>query len=191
MNFGVVCDCHNTLVNSNEAWIKAFVDYIGKDKSDEIELCLYGKIRRRDLAKKYLLDFSLVEKTAESYVTVKSQTVNFLSVIKNMGIKLFVVSNAPRRRVVKDLQTVKIANMFEKIYTEENGGKKNTSIYDEILFEYQMDYLLFIGNEEFDDNIVHPKVLSVALTSFLNKRFDVVKGYGFNSKGVLIREGEC
>lgn len=191
MNFGVVCDCHNTLVNSNEAWIKAFVDFIGEDKSDEIELCLYGKIRRRDLAKKYLLDFSLVEKTAESYVTIKSETVNFLSVIKNMGIKLFVVSNAPRRRVVKDLQTVKIENMFEKIYTEENGGKKNACIFDGILLEYQLDYLLFIGNEEFDDHIVHPKVLSVALTSFLNKRFDVVKGYGFSSKGVLKYEGEC
>lgn len=187
MNIGVVCDCHNTLVNSNEAWIKAFMDFLGKEKHEEIELCLYGKIKRRDLAQKYLLDFNLVERTAEAYVTRKQQTIDFLLVLKNMGIKLFVVSNAPRRRVVKDLQTANIDYMFDSIYTEENGGKKNIDIFEEILTRNQLDYLLFIGNEEFDDNILHPKVLSVALTSFLMTRFGVVKGYNFDSSGVLLK----
>lgn len=187
MSIGVVCDCHNTLVNSNEAWIKAFVDYIGEEKYEEVELYLYGKMKRRDLAKKYLLDFNLVEKTAESYVTRKQQTIEFLLILKKMGIKLFVVSNAPRRRVVKDLQTANIDYMFENIYTEEDGGKRNKDIFEEILNRNQLDYLLFIGNEEFDDNILHPKVLSVALTSFLMTRYDVVKGYNFNSKGILLK----
>ena len=189
MRFAVVCDCHNTLVNSNEAWTKAFVDFLGEELKPEVELCLYGKIKRRDLAKKYKLDFTAVEKLAESNVTAKEQTVAFLMALKDAGIKLFVVSNAPRRRVVNDLNTANIYYMFEEIYSEEDGGKKNTKLFDNIISKYGLDYLLFIGNEEFDDHIDHPKVLCVAITSFLRKRFQIVNGYTLNANGIILDKG--
>lgn len=38
---GIVCDCHNTLINSNDAWIKAFSDFAGAEHAEEIALYLY------------------------------------------------------------------------------------------------------------------------------------------------------
>lgn len=182
---GVVCDCHNTLINSNLAWIRAFTDFAGEEKEEEIKLYLYGKIKRRELARKYNIEFSLIEKRADIYEKAKQDVLNLLESFNSMGVPLFVVSNAPSARVLKDLEIVNIRSLFNKIYTGDDGGKKNLKIFDEILKDYHLDYILFIGNEEFDDNIPHPRVLSVVITSFLRERFQVVAGYNFDQEGKI------
>ncbi len=183
MDIGIICDCHNTLVLSNEAWIKSFTDFLGMDHYEEISRCLYGKIKRRELAHKYNLNFGDVEKKAESYVKENTKVIKLLNTLKLKGIDLFVVSNAPRRRVITDLRNTGIINMFKKIYSEEDGGKKNLQLFDKILSDHNLEFALFLGNEEFDDNIEHPNVLSVALTSFLIERFKNVGNLNFDSKG--------
>ena len=52
-----------------------------------------------------------------------------------------------------------------------------------------LDYIIFLGNEEFDDHIEHDRVISFALTSFLRERFEILKGYPLDMHGVLIQEG--
>lgn len=164
--FGIVCDCHNTLINSNEAWIRAFVDYAGMEKENEITFWLYGKMKRRELAKRLNIDFKLVEDRANLYEKPKDKVISLLTTAKQMRIPLFVVSNAPAHRVLRDMEITGITNMFTKVYTGDDGGKKNLSIFDRILEDYHLDYLLFLGNEEYDDHIEHEKVVSFALTSF-------------------------
>lgn len=179
---GIVCDCHNTLVNSNEAWINAFTDYAGEDKRNNITLDLYKRrMKRCNIAYKYGVDLDCVTERANKYTAVNQPLKKLLCTMKAMGMPLFVVSNAPYAKVMNDLKNVKISNLFDKIYAKENGGKKNSAIFDEIIEEYELDMLLFIGNEEFDDNIVHPKVVSTALTSFLLKRFLIVRDYKFDN----------
>lgn len=186
--FGIVCDCHNTLINSNEAWIRAFCDFAGAEHKEEITLCLYGKMKRRKLAQKYRLDFSLVEERADRYEKRNSCLIAALTVIKKTGIPLLAVSNAPAKRVLKDMEITGIRDLFLEVYTGDDGGKRNKQIFDEILLKHDLDYILFLGNEEFDDHIEHDKVISFALTSFLRDRFAVVKGYPFDEDGILVRE---
>lgn len=177
MKIGIVCDCHNTLVYSNDAWIQAFVDFIGEEKRKEIEYCLYSKSKRRNLAFKYNLDFSCIEDKVTRYSQKNDSLIEMLNEFKNLGFPLFVVSNAPYYRVKNDLEMVNVAQIFDEIFSEEDGGKKNSQLFDHILNKYKLDFLIFIGNEEFDDYIEHPKVLSLVLASYLLKRFDVLKKF--------------
>lgn len=182
-NVGIVCDCHNTLINSNPAWIKAFTDFVGNEKKEEISFYLYGKMKRRDLAGKYGIDFKLIEERADLYEKPNDTVVNVLNGFRAVGIPLFVISNAPSRRVLKDLRITGLTEMFERIYTGDEGGKKNNALFDEIIAEYKLDWILFLGNEEFDDHIFHDKVVSVAITSFLRDRFSVINGFNLDSTG--------
>lgn len=181
---GIVCDCHNTLVNSNEAWINAFTDYVGEDKRNLITLDLYGRrMKRCDIACKYGVNIDYVTERANQYTVINQPLKKLLYTVKAMGVPLFVISNAPYDKVINDLENVKINSLFDRIYAKEHGGKKNSAIFDEIIERYKLEMLLFIGNEEFDDNIVHPKVVSTALTSFLLKRFFIVKDFKFDNIG--------
>lgn len=180
---GIACDCHNTLINSNNAWINAFVDFVGEEKRNDITFSLYGKQKRRELARKYKVNFSLIEERADVYEKKNEKIINMLNAARNMGIPLFVVSNAPSRRVLKDMKITGIIDMFSRVYTGNDGGKSNLAIYNQILNEYHLDYLIFLGNEEFDDHIHHDKVISFALTSFLRERCDIINGYQVDKNG--------
>lgn len=185
-SFGIVCDCHNTLINSNEAWIHAFVDYAGHEHESNITFWLYGKMKRRELAKRLNIDFELIENRANLYEKPNEEVISLLMMVKQMGIPMFVVSNAPSRRVLRDMEITGIRDLFTKVYTGDDGGKKNLSIFDKILNNFNLDYLLFLGNEEFDDHIEHEKVVSFALTSFLKKRHSIINGKTIDSNGVVL-----
>ncbi len=179
MRVGIVCDCHNTLILSNDAWIKAFLDYSSTENREKIEKCLYGKCKRRLLANELNIEFSELETRVRLYSKKNDELISLLELFKQIGVPLFVVSNAPSRRVLKDITELKIDYLFEHIYTGDDGGKRNTEIFDEILRKYHLEKLLFIGNEEFDDHIVHPQVVSVVLSEYLLKRYKIL-GDGFN-----------
>lgn len=191
MNFGFFFDCHNTLINSNDAWISAFVDKIGDDNRTYITDGLYGKLKRKNISKKYNLNFEEITAEASKYMMTNELLVDIIKEMKESGIKVFVVSNAPRERVVKDLQTVRIAELFDEVYTGDEGGKQNNKIFDDLLEKYSLKYGFFVGNEEFDDHITHPKIISVVLTSFLRKRFSILKNkYYLNDDGSIKYDGE-
>lgn len=190
MQIGFFFDCHNTLINSNDAWIKAFTEYIGPGFTEEITVQLYGKHKRRDISKQFQLEFSLVEKSANKYMVKNELLIRLISELKLNGFRLFIVSNAPRKRVEKDLNTVNIQQLFDEIYTGDEGGKKNLDIFSNLLEKYSLNFGFFIGNEEFDDHIDHPNIISMALTSFLRKRFCILKNYLMDNNGVIVtKEG--
>lgn len=188
--FGIACDCHNTLINSNEAWVRAFVDYAGEEYESTITFWLYGKMKRRELAKRLNIDFELIANRANFYEKPNMEVISLLMMAKQIEIPLFVVSNAPSRRVLRDMEITDICDLFTKIYTGDDGGKKNLSIFDNILNDFNLDYLLFLGNEEFDDHIEHEKVVSFALTSFLKKRNSIINGEIVDSNGVVLFPNE-
>lgn len=187
IKFGIAFDCHNTLVDSNNAWTKAFVDYAGKEHEDNISMDLFGRrLKRRDIATKYGVDYNLVEKQSYRYSKLNAKAFLLIKTARNIGIPLFVISNAPLENVIKDLQNVGIGSCFEEIFSKEDGGKSNTEIFDNILKDYGLELLLFIGNEEFDDNIPHPQVLSVAITDYLLQRFSIVRNKKVNEQGRIL-----
>ena len=184
--FGIACDCHNTLVNSNIAWINAFSDFTDNPKR-QIALDLYGfRMKRLEMSRKYNVDYDMVEKRASMYIHENEKLKRLLILAAYNDIPLFVVSNAPYAKVKMDLDQVGLLSLFKKIYSQEDGGKRNKQIFDEIIENNDIDMLLFLGNEEFDDNIDHPNVLSFALTSFLLERFDIIKGYNIGRNGRVI-----
>lgn len=188
--FGIACDCHNTLINSNEAWVRAFVDYAGEEYESTITFWLYGKMKRRELAKRLNIDFELIENRANLYEKPNMEVISLLMMAKQIEIPLFVVSNAPSHRVLRDMEITGVCDLFTKIYTGDDGGKKNLSIFDNILNDFNLDYLLFLGNEEFDDHIEHDKVVSFALTSFLKKRNSIINGETVDRNGVVLFPNE-
>lgn len=185
MNCTFVFDCHNTLINSNFAWIEAFVEHIGEDKRKEVEKCLYGKKKRRDIAKKYSIDFTLIEESANKYMHPLTKTIDFIKYLNSINSNVYVISNAPSRRVLRDMEITGIRKHFEYVYTEEDGGKGNLKLFDEILKKENANIIVFVGNEEFDDHINHPQVLSMILTDFLRERFKFINGIQMDENGVI------
>lgn len=182
--FGIVLDCHNTIVDSNIAWTKAFMDYVDQKYENDIMLDLFGRrLKRRFIAQKYGVDYDSVEKKSYTYSKLNSKIFSLIQIAYENNIPLFVVSNAPLKNVVEDLKNVHVISFFKRIYAKENGGKQNLRIFDCILSDYDLDFLIFIGNEEFDDNILHPYVLSVAITDFLLQRFSIIKNMVVNDMG--------
>lgn len=185
MKVGIFCDCHNTLMNSNEAWIKAFAEYAGMDKAAEIELYLYGKFKRRELAKKYKIEFAEIERSADKYIEKKDNVIDILEIFKMVGVPLFVVSNAPRYRVMKDLEITGLTNLFQEIFTGDEGGKQNNKIFNELFETYKLERGFFIGNDEFDDYIYHEKITSLILADFLRIRHRIIGSYQMDEKGMI------
>ena len=182
--FGIVLDCHNTIVDSNIAWTKAFMDYVDQKYENDIMLDLFGRrLKRRFIAQKYGVDYDSVEKKSYTYSKLNSKIFSLIQIAYENNIPLFVVSNAPLKNVVEDLKNVHVISFFKRIYAKENGGKQNLRIFDCILSDYDLDFLIFIGNEECDDNILHPYVLSVAITDFLLQRFSIIKNMVVNDMG--------
>lgn len=188
MKLGFFFDCHNTLINSNDAWVMAFTEHIGKKATEDITINLYGKLKRREIAKKYGVEFELIEESANKYMVRNQLLIDLIKDLKDSGINLFIVSNAPRKRVEGDLLNVDIKQLFDEIYTGDEGGKKNNKIFDDILKKYSLEYGFFIGNEEFDDHIDHPRIMSMVLTSFLRKRYNLIRDYVLDDNGVILRK---
>ncbi|MEK4510166.1 HAD hydrolase-like protein [Paenibacillus sp. FSL K6-2524] len=186
MKSGFFFDCHNTLINSNDAWVKAFTEHIGTEFTDEITISLYGKLKRREIAKQYGVDFELIEESANKYMVRNELLIDLIMDLKSSGSHLFIVSNAPRRRVEGDLDNVNIKHLFDEIYTGDEGGKRNNQLFDDVMEKYSLEFGFFIGNEEFDDHIDHSRIISMVLTSFLKRRFHLIKDYVMDDCGVIV-----
>jgi FMN phosphatase YigB (HAD superfamily) len=177
VSIGYFFDCHNTLINSNDAWIQAFCEFIGKEHEDKITKELYGKFRRREIAIAYGVKFELIEEAANKYMMKNKVLIDLLNNLKRQGSLLFVVSNAPKRRVISDLENIGIIDLFDNIFTSEDGGKQNDNIFSKVLEKYNLEYGLFMGNEEYEDHITHPNIVSFALTEFVRKRNYILRDY--------------
>ncbi len=170
VNIGLFFDCHNTLMNSNEAWILGFIDCIGPDCQLLVREHLYSRKKRRLLAESYGVEFDLVASAARKHLLVNKKLISLISEWREGGGRTFLISNSGGERLYDDIEATQISSYFDEIYSGNDGGKKNLGIFDSIIDRYGLSLGVFIGNEEFDDHIEHPRIISMVITDFLRLR---------------------
>lgn len=146
----IACDLHNTLLLSQQAWVDAFVELSGEDKS-KIARLLFSKKSRHLIAKDlglrfedvYLLYFNKVE---PNYKVVRA--------IEELQEKhdVVLISSASRNRVMNDI--TKLDNIrFSGIYTKENFCKSEQRDWIALCKQFNSDFIIYFGNDTIEDNI--------------------------------------
>ncbi|MBQ2946613.1 MAG: hypothetical protein IJE04_02010 [Bacilli bacterium] len=174
-NIIVGCDLHNTLLLSNEAWIKAFISLNSKLDINEISNFIYSKKSRKEMARLYNIDYNVLLNTYHKNCIPNIKLLNFIKELKVKGFPIVLISSSSEEKVKKDLEKLKEYISFDKIYTKETFSKSVSKDWDMVIKEYRAKFMVYIGND-YDEDIIHnDKVISILSGHF----FTELKKNGF------------
>lgn len=164
---GFAFDLHGTLVQSNEAWITAFLLEIGENSvRDDIQKMVYQKTSRRDISVRYGIDFEKVQKRYYDIVEPDYNMCNLVNILSN-NYPTFLISSAPMERVERDLRTASLDAVFLKKFYSGTFCKQNREDWENLLVEFGLDLLFYIGNDYEEDIINYDKVCTLLNGKFL------------------------
>ncbi|KGE16524.1 HAD family hydrolase [Paenibacillus wynnii] len=162
-NIGYAFDLHDTLVFSSAAWDKAFTKSVSEENKKSLSLLLKNKVSRKQIAKLFQLDFVEIEESYREGLTINPKVFNLILQLKAVYYPVLLISNAKLHRVNADLDRLNLVELFDKVYTFEDGKKPDYSYINNIITEQQLDLLIMVGNNEQEDVFHHPKVLNLLI----------------------------
>lgn len=160
MKIAIGFDLHDTIVYSTQAWEYAFGYFAGDRYTDYISNYLKRKKSRKELSDILNVDY----KSVEAYYHVilrKSAEMEKLMMILSDIVEVYIVTNASFSRAYRDLLYTGLLKYISKIYSREKGRKPDCKYIDEILFENQLDYFFFIGNDPKEDVFMSNRTISL------------------------------
>lgn len=175
-------DLHNTIVESNVAWLKSLMLHDGKntDKS-YIELQIYNKVSRKIISTNIGAKYDDVLRDYHSFVGANDKMV---TIVKELYSRypLYLISSSSNEKVIKDLESWNGKQYFEEIYTKENFCKDKKEDWDKLLDTLNIDLMIYIGNDVEEDIIDCKRVVSLISGDFLKKlsELDIISKRGIN-----------
>lgn len=167
------CDLHNTLLLSNEAWIKAYLHYNCNIDKDQLAKSIYNKESRKEISKKYNIDYEMVKNKYHENCKPNIKLIMFIKMLKELNIPVLLISSSNKEKVDKDLLKLKNYIVFDKVYTKENFKKDNMKDWNRIIKENKADLMIYIGNDYDEDIIKNDKVVSILSGHFFKELKDV------------------
>ncbi len=158
MKKGLMVDLHGTLLYSNLAWALAYESFDGT-RGEFYRQEIEKKRNRHELAQYAGIAYELLLDRYELFLTPRVDVIEF---IKNQNLPMVIVSNAQKKRVVRDLTRVS-GLAFDRIYSQENGIKPASEYLESILKENEWDFAYLVGNDVSEDYSENSKVLSIIL----------------------------
>lgn len=177
-NILIGCDLHNTLLLSNEAWIKAFLSFNRKIDVKKISNDIYSKKSRKELASLYNIDYDELLYKYHEKCLPNIKLLNFVKELQNKGFQIILISSSNKEKVNKDLTKINNYISFNEIYTREIFNKNNINDWNKVIKKYKADFMIYIGNDYDEDIINNKKVISVLSGHF----FTELKQTGFLQK---------
>lgn len=169
MKIKILFDFHDVFVDSATAWKKAFKQLAN---CDDIINDYNNKMPKKEICKKYGIDYKKAEEKYRQYLTQIDANVEFakqLSKYYNLGI----VSMARRDRLMKDIEKFNLKKLFKNIYSKEDI--ENRKIFLKKISN-KCDFVVFFNHEyntiiEEDNLIYIPINLEGKLEQFKDKSF--------------------
>lgn len=151
MDVKVVFDFHDVFVDSANAWKKAFKKLTN---DDNIERLYDDGISKKEICKKYNLDYKTVEEEYRRILKPINKNIEFA---KNMSkiYQIDIVSMSREDRLLKDIEKFRLNNIFTSIYAK-NIVKNRAQFLRKLSSNY--DWLIFF-NHEFDKANIDGKVI--------------------------------
>jgi len=151
------------------AWEQAFLKNIPEHLKSSLLLLLNQKISRRQIATLYQLDYAEVERDYRQELEINRNVLQFILHLKIAGHRLLLISNAKRYKVNLDLEKLELSELFDKIYTSEDGRKPDSRYIQNIMDEQNLNLLIMVGNSEQEDVFSHPNVISLLIQDIQSK----------------------
>ena len=163
------CDLHNTLLLSNKAWIESFLSFNHMINEKEISTAIYRKKSRKELAKKYNIDYDKLINKYHNICMPNKILLDFIHYLNENNYPILLISSSNKEKVERDLLKIREYIKFDNVYTKEKFRKDNSKDWDKIIKKYDADMLIYIGNDYDEDIINNDKVVSLISGHFLKE----------------------
>lgn len=164
-------DLHNTLVNSNEAFLEAYLLLINNDnEKPKIEQMIYQKESRKKITRMYNLNYDEVIENYHKLLKVDKKVIDFLNIIKEQFLSFIVISSGNDEKVKRDMDLVNKYIKVDKYYSKSTFDKKNDSHWQKLKEEYNVDNIIYFGNDIEEDNIKLDYVSVIYTSAYINNQ---------------------
>ncbi|MBO5121235.1 MAG: methyltransferase domain-containing protein [Bacilli bacterium] len=171
MNIKVFFDFHDIFVDAKSAWIKAFSELTN---NEEVINDYNNKMSKKEICKKYFLDYSKVEELYREYLNPIADNIDFAKKLCE-HYKINILSMARKDRLLKDIDKFNLKDLFDDILGKEDI---RYSTKEEYLNAASKDYdwVIYFNHDsqkvKKDNNIIYlPVNLKGDLSQFKNLSF--------------------
>lgn len=145
MNIKIVFDFHDIFVDSKNAWINSFYELSNnKNIIDDYN----KKISKKDICKKYNLDYEKVEELYRIKLVKNENNIEFAQKLSKY-YDLDIVSMSRKNRLIKDIQKFSLEGLFKNIYSKEDINDRESFL---LKLSEKYDWVVFFNHEY--DNII-------------------------------------
>ena len=155
-------DLHNTIVNSDNAWKKAFQKMLPDKQCYKALDMLDNGVSRHKICEKYNISYDSLEEEYRNNLECNYYIIEWIRMIKRES-KVILISNARKERIMKDLEKFKITLLFDQIYSGDDGKKNNCQYLEKIMNDNNIERMIYIGNDEVEDKLNNNRILSMKL----------------------------
>jgi hypothetical protein len=160
MSAGVMLDVHGTLLNANTAWVAALSE-VDPARAAYFSNAVRGGRSRYELADELGVQFEQLLRRYRALLTPR-RDVLALALSLTAAYPSVIVSNAPRSRLLPDLEVVSELRVC-RVYSIEDGTKPQSEYLERILQHQRWRRAILIGNDPVEDRSAHPRVRSVII----------------------------
>ena len=169
MKIEIISDLHGTLVNSNQAWIRAF-DKVNPGYLEHYTQQIFHKRNRKDLASELNFDFEEIEAIYHSFVTPREDVIYAVNLLAS-NKPIIIVSNAPYNRVTRDLQVLAHKIDIAEIFTSDTiPNLKTVSGLHKILDTRNVLSGYYVGND-IEEDLIRSKRITPLLFPDKDKEY--------------------
>lgn len=169
MNIKIVFDFHDIFVDSKNAWINSFYELSNnKNIIDDYN----KKISKKDICKKYNLDYEKVEELYRIKLVKNENNIEFAQKLSKY-YDLDIVSMSRKNRLIKDIQKFSLEGLFKNIYSKEDINDRESFL---LKLSEKYDWVVFFNHEYYNiiekNNLIYiPINFNGNLLQFKDKSF--------------------
>lgn len=147
----LLADFHGTIVDSNAAWIKAYLD-LGATDTEYVTRHVFQKEKRSVIAEKFGIDYEKLKLKYRENLHIRHEVVNIIKSLPGSQ-NIIIISNSSKAKLLKDMKKVKNEHMLNiiDVYSKEDGNKQDIKFVKKILNKYNIDRIYMIGNDIRED----------------------------------------
>jgi len=166
-NYAILFDLHDTLIQSREAWLRAF-KYLRPNEYGRIRKMYDKPINRKKICEIYSIDYTALKKEYQNYLREYKCTIFVLKRLSNL-YKIIILSNASKNRIIEDLSRFELSNYIFKIYSKEDGMKPNENYIQKIIAENHISRAIMIGNNYNEDVLNLNNIDNIIITNVFDR----------------------
>ncbi len=171
--FVVAVDMHGTLINSNVAFLEAFMKLNPRTNRKQLEKRIYLKESRHKIANEYGLNYQKVISEYGKCSRINRKLVILLRHMIDFNIPVVVITSASRKRYAIDkryiLNYIKPAKFIQGV----KKSKRTKSFWSRLKKMFGTNLILYIGNDPEEDTIPFAGVISFLNAEFVERRLKI------------------